>query len=91
LVTGELRHYDYDAGTLFCGMVSEASYPEGADSIVDELSEPNHKKLLEQYDYRDQLVEYCFETKSSQVEIFTPFTRRQAMTGPQSEQWRMAE
>ena len=92
LVSGLSRDYDYGIHTLFCGMVSDVSYPDGADSEnTAELSEPDHARLLAQHDYGDQLVDYCLETRSSQVEIFTPLTRRQAMSGPQSEQWLMAE
>jgi len=73
LVIGNSRHYNCDFGTLFCGIILKV-----------ELSETDNTRLLAQYDYGDQLVEYCLETRSSQVEIFTPLTRRQAMTGPQS-------
>ena len=92
LVSGETRGFEYGSQTLFCGTVSDLSSPDEKNSDeASELSEIDHSRLLAQYDYGDQLVDYCLETRSSQVDIFTPLTRRQAVFGPQKEYWLAAE
>ena len=92
LVSGETRGFEYGSQTLFCGTVSDLSSPDENNSDeASELSEIDHSRLLAQYDYGDQLVDYCLETRSSQVDIFTPLTRRQAVFGPQKEYWLAAE
>ena len=47
--------------------------------------------LLTQCEKGDELANYCLQTNMSQVDIFTPLTRRQALSSPQSEEWLKAE
>jgi hypothetical protein len=58
---------------------------------LEQLNKPDYTRLLNQYDYGDQLVEFCLQTACSQVDVFTPITRKQAMPGQQCDQWLVAE
>ena len=78
---------------LWCNQTSlhDTNSQSNIDTHMSELTDNMFELLLGQYDHGDPLVEYCLETCTSQVDIFTPLTRKQALKSPQFEQWHMAE
>ena len=50
-----------------------------------------YTNLAQQYDQSDHLVDYCLMAESSNADIRTPNTRRQAMASKEREQWLAAE
>jgi len=68
-----------------------SKYNAYSNDVPSTLDADDFERLLKQSDYGDQLVDFCLQTTCSQVEIFTPLTRRQAVSGPQRDQWLLAE
>jgi hypothetical protein len=73
---------------MSCNLTSSSSIDELYQAS---LSEEDFRSLLRSHALGDVMVDFCLQTCTSQVNIFAPLTRNQAMKSPQAAEWLAAE
>ena len=87
-VSSEHAEQDNSEQDISCNLTSSSSTE---DVYQASLSEEDFTSLLKSQTLGDVMVDFCLQTCTSQVNIFTPLTRNQAMRSPQAAEWLAAE
>ena len=88
IVSSEHVLQDYSDQDISCNLSSSSSTEELYQAS---LGEEDFTSLLKSQTLGDIMVDFCLQTCTSQVNIFAPLTKKQAIRNSQAAEWLAAE